>query len=94
MSKDNAIVILQTSVYPQPSEYTAMEYRVKHLHAFENIFINKHNLFDSFEYSVLCDTLEQAIDYANYLQYNVGYIEHGIIICDQYRNKTWEQLVQ
>lgn len=91
MSADNTIAILETSVYPGP-HWKAREYRVQHCTAIGNVYKAKKYIKSYFQNSPVFDTYQEALEYAYYLEDEIGYVEHGVLHIATYRNYLWEEL--
>lgn len=90
MSADNGIYILLTDTTAGP------EYRVAHATAIDNIYGgwdadkakyegNPQAIADTFHESEVFYTLNEALDYAEAIEQDVGYTEDGICVISDFK---------
>ena len=95
MSADNGIYVLFTD-----SEKNGPQYRVAHLQAIDNIYGNfseekcKYEgkpevINDYFGGAKTFHTLNEALDYAEELENDIGYTEDGICVINDFAHHGW-----
>ena len=91
MSADNGIYVLYTETEKGP------EYRVAYAHAIENIYGeynedtgtyngNLQNIKDTFADSQVFYSLNEALDFAEKMEYDYEYLEYGIAVISEFRD--------
>ena len=95
MSADNGIYVLFTD-----SEKNGPQYRVAHLQAIDNIYgvfseVNckyegdPETLNNYFGSAKVFHTLNEAMDYAEELENEIGYTEDGICVINDFAHHGW-----
>ena len=95
MSADNGIYVLFTD-----SEKNGPQYRVAHLQAIDNIYGvfsevnckyegNPETLNNYFGGAKTFHTLNEAMDYAEELETEIGYTEDGICVINEFAHHGW-----
>lgn len=99
MSSDNGIYILETS----GAKFGLSEFRVKHCQGIDNIY-GKFNdetfhwdgddkmIKDYFEDAPVFDNLVDALDKAENLSNNYDYLEYGICVIADFKDKVFSEL--
>ena len=94
MSADNGVYILQTF---------GSEFRVKHCQGIDNIY-GKFNdetfhwdgddemIREYFADAPVFNNLEEALDKAEELSYDIDYLEYGICVISDFKNKVFKDL--
>jgi len=91
MSADNGIYVLLTETEKGP------EYRVAYAHAIDNIYgkFNDelcryegdiHQIRSVFENSQIFHTLNEALDFAEDMEYDYEYLEDGICVINEFKD--------
>lgn len=90
MSSDSCVAILATKIYPDAG---AREYRVRIVHAVENLHNNDKALVLCFLKSPVFEDPAEAVQYGLLLEEKFGYTEHGAIFIEHPKDRTWDELI-
>jgi hypothetical protein len=90
VSSDSCVAILATKIYPDAG---AREYRVRIVHAVENLNKSDRALVLCFLKSPVFEDITDAIQYGVYLEEKFGTTEHGAIFLQHPKDKTWDEII-
>lgn len=90
MSADDGVYIIKLRSIDNKHEHA---YRIVRTQAIENILNSRERILNAFADSPVFHDYNTALKIADYLDQKDFRTEYGVMVINQYKEKTWDELV-